>query len=161
VVTGNIIHNKSKEFIPVFEEASSYKLTESFEFITVNCADKELCNFYKANRYPTIKVFLKGEEIDGEPGRDLETLLDFIERLSSDTVQKVRTVEELNQFRNKHSDSFILAYDNTETEYYKCIAELANEKYKQYFYIAAIEASVYNSTSVKVPALIVNTFLNV
>jgi hypothetical protein len=98
---------------------------------------------------------MKGEELNDEPGRDLETLLEFIERLSNDPVHIFQSTDELEKFKLKHTDTFVLAFENKEADYYKCIERLVNDKFKQYFYIAAIDIAVYNST-VKTPALIVN-----
>jgi hypothetical protein len=158
-VIGKFINIKiSKEFIPIFDEASKYQLTENFEFIKVN--EKEICSHYGVNRFPTTKVFMAGNHVEGDPGRELKGFLEFVEKLSLDAVQIVKTTEDLNKFKENHgSDIITLTFNNdTESEYFKCIKRLANEKYKQHFYITAIDEKVYDSKTVTSPALIVRIY---
>jgi hypothetical protein len=98
---------------------------------------------------------MKGEEVDAEPGREIKTILELIEKLTNDSVQEIKSLEEMKAFKDKYGDSLLLAYNNKEADYYKCIKELANTKYRQFFYIAAIDELMYES-SIKTPALIVN-----
>ncbi len=152
----NLINHKiSREFIPHFDNASQYKLAEKFNFFKVNCSNKSLCSYFGVKRYPTIKVFYQGKEIEDEPGRDLVSVLEYIDKLTSSSLIEIESHNEINNFGKLYGESsFVMVYDKKDSDFYKCVNELAENYYKTIFYIGCISIERYNEGNEK-PKLIV------
>ncbi len=148
--------SNSKHFLPVFDEASEYELTKNINFFKINCQNKSVCNYFNINRYPTIKVYHKGKELEEEPGRDVEGLLQFVHKLSSPSMIQINSEEELKKFNENHLEgSYVMIYEDANSEFYKCVKDLAENKYKVLFNVAAIEAKNYKGKKFEIPSLIV------
>lgn len=120
-------------------------MSENFNFFRVNCSNKSVCTHFHVNRYPTIKVFFQGKEIDTEPGRDLESLLEFVDKLNSKALINLSDKELLKDFKKNYGEnSFILVSDNESSKLYKCFETLAEGKYKPLFYFAHINKENYD-----------------
>jgi hypothetical protein len=69
---------------------------------------------------------------------------------------QINSEEELKNFNENHwESSFLMIYQDKNSEFYKCVENLAENKYKVLFYVAAIEAKNYKGKRFEVPSLIV------
>ena len=91
----------SKDFLPVFDDASQYIKFNNFNFYKVNCANKQICSHFDVNKFPTIKVFYRGKELDSEPGRDLISVLEYLDKLSTDSLIKLKDESEIAKLLSK------------------------------------------------------------
>lgn len=140
---------KSKDFLPIFADASKYEAVSSFNFIQINCSNKETCEHFKVNKYPTIKVYIQGESLDDEPNRELEPLLEYLEKLSSNPIINLEDNQEaIKDFRANYGDvNFLVVLEKKNLEnsqFYQCLENLANNKYKPIFYFGILEKNFYN-----------------
>lgn len=147
--------------MPTFDEASRYKLADSFEFYKVNCQNKELCKAFEVRKYPTIKVFYNGQELEEEPGREMSTLLEYISKLNHPSLIDLDKAEDIKLFREKYGESTFLAlYDSKNSMFHKCVNLIGESiKFKTLFYIGMLKLSEYNEKKdfkTSVPTLIVN-----
>lgn len=121
-----------KQFIPIFDKASSYHLTEQFSFLKINCDHKDICKAYDVDRFPTIKVYHKGKELKAEPVHELEAFLEFIDKLISNPIVKVTNI---NTFYSEYGTfSPLILYDKTKPEFASCITYLAKGDYSSRYY---------------------------
>lgn len=153
-------------------------MTKKFDFLKVNCANEKLKNFCEKNsitRYPTAKVYLKGEETSFAPlSRDLESILEYVDKINSKTIKEILKQKELNDFSKNYGDvSFLLVDDgdmvdlnlnedkkNIKNILLKCYEEIA-EQYKPLFYFAYMDQKkYYNYYNLKFPAIIVLNNIN-
>ena len=111
-------------------------MANGFNFMKVNCQNKNICNKFDVKQYPTVKIFINGHKSSEEPGRDAASILQFIHKQTSPAVIDLPSEENLKNFRNNYGeDTFVLYYDGDKTsELYKCIEQLAEKKFKPYFY---------------------------
>ncbi len=102
----------------------------------VNCQNKSICSRFNVKHYPTIIFFTEGTLSSEEPGRDVTSILEFIQKLTTPAIIHLDSLDDLNKFRNSFGhNSFVVYYDgDTKSEWYKCIEQLAEKKYRQYFY---------------------------
>ncbi len=160
-LTGNKLNlnlNYSKDFLPHFDDASQYALTNNFNFFKVNCQHKNICSHFNINRYPTLKVFYKGKELEEEPSRDLKGVLEFVDKLANPSLVEIKSQKEITNFKTSLSDgSFLLIYETKDSEFFKCVEELAENKYKLLFYVGYADKKIYNNNNLKidVPSIIV------
>ena len=165
---------KSKEFLDIIDEASQFALAKMFDFLRVNCANeklKDLCDKNSINKYPTTKIYLKGEEIYYVPlNRDLESILEYVDKINSPLIRELEKIKNLNDFSKNYGDVSFLFVDygdledynldenkkNVKTNLLKCYKKIA-EKYKPVFYFAYVNKKKYrNYYNIKLPAIIVN-----
>ena len=104
--------------------------------MTVNCQNKSICNQFDVKHYPTIKFYIEGHKSSEEPGRDTASILEFIQKQTSPARIDLQSKEEVTNFRTLYGeDTFIVYYDGDKnSEWYKCIEQLAEKKFKPYFY---------------------------
>lgn len=155
------------------EEASKFTLTKKFDFLRLNCANeklKGLCELNKIDRFPTTKVYLKGEETNFVPlNRDLESIVEYVDKLNSETIKEIQTQKEFLDYSKNFGDiSFLLVAEGALDEFalnednksikmqlLKCYEDIA-DYYKPVFYFAYMEKKKFrNFYDVKLPALIV------
>jgi len=172
----NQIIQYSKEFLSILDDVSKFTLTKKFDFLRVNCANeklKHLCEINEINRYPTSKIYLKGEETIFLPfNRDLESILEFIDKINSKTIKEISSNKELIDFSKNYGDVSFLYIDNGGLDEYalnednknskmkllKCYEDLA-EYYKPVFYFGYMDKNKYkNHYNIKLPGIIVNRF---
>jgi len=136
--------------LPIYHQASKYNLTHKYEFFYINCNTKETpCNKFSLKKFPSIKTYIDSIELDNEPTFNLESVLEFIDKLEShSSVIKIgkTTNVSLNDFYENYGEvSFILRYNESESSqskessevnnyFYKCIKHISEEKYKSEFY---------------------------
>lgn len=144
--------------MPHFENASKYKLSENFNFFSVNCENKAVCEHFGINRYPTLKTFFQGEELNAEPGRDLESTLEFVDKLNSTPLIEITSKQAIPDFKRDYGESSpIAAYDNKDSNFFKCLKQLAEDKYKPNLYFGIIQKEIFDK-NLKFPSLIVINF---
>jgi len=137
----------SRDFIPHFDLASQYISTQNFNFFKVNCKNKSLCEHFNVKRFPTVKVFYNGKEIEDEPGRNTESVIEYINKLTAPSIFELNSRKEIQQFiigNDKgefYSDSnFIMVYDDKNSDFYKCVNTLVENNYKTILRIGSIES---------------------
>jgi thiol-disulfide isomerase/thioredoxin len=149
----------SKEFLPKFQLASQYESTKDFDFFTVNCKNKEICDKYNVNKFPTTKVFLKGKDMNEEPPRDTESLLEFIDKVSSPPILLLEE-KALRHFSNNYGEiTFMILEEDEQSEFFQCVKRLAEDEYLPLLYFGHLNKQSFTTRSGKIlksPALIVN-----
>jgi thiol-disulfide isomerase/thioredoxin len=159
-----------KELYETLNTVSSYKFTDSFNFLRIDCGkseNKQICIHYEIFHYPTLKVYVKGEETDSLPNeRNLETLLEYIDKVLSPAVIQLGSNKKIKKFSEEYGDnSFLLVVDGDHhyhdfdiKECYKKIAE--DKEYKPLFYFFSIKKKKFkNENEIKLPAVIVYILL--
>jgi hypothetical protein len=137
----------SKEFIPIFDEASKFTFSQNLNFLKVNCEHKNICQFYDVKRYPTIKVFYKGEELNDEPARDLNGLIEFAEKLSKNSIQELNQ-EQISKFVDMKPNELLLLYKN-DSNTYRCLENLIESKFKLSYNVLSVLKSQENINLLK------------
>ena len=100
-----------KRFLPVFNEASKYKIiSKNWKLLKIPCTKYPLiCNAFSIDGYPTIKIYKDSQELKGvSPPRDLEHFFEFLIKISSDPIIKVNSKQEF--FDNYGNFSPIVEY---------------------------------------------------
>jgi len=136
----------SKQFIPSFLEASKYELTNGIEFISVNCKNKQICDHFKVKGYPTIQLYMKGVLQQYEVPRQLEALLEFIDKLLSPDIIPIQQ-DEISHFSNSYGEvSFLLISQEDNSEIVNCVQEIAKEN-KPYIFFSQLKLNTYTTKS--------------
>ncbi len=133
----------SKEFIPKFDEASKFTFSQSINFLKVNCEHIKICQFYEVKKYPTIKVFYKGHELNEEPSRDLNGVIDFAEKLSKNSIQELNE-DQISALEDIKQNEMLLLYNKKDSNTYKCLENLMESKYKLSFHVLSLIKSEEN-----------------
>jgi thiol-disulfide isomerase/thioredoxin len=138
-----------KRFLPIFDEASQYEFVNNFKFLKINCNKKEICNFFNVDRYPTIKVYIRGNELKFEPIRELIPLLEFLQKISTNPLIKVNN--DIDFYNNYGNFSPLVEYNEKNTEFISCISMLAKNDFliDFYFGIKSININDKNKEKVK------------
>lgn len=130
-----------KKFLPIFDKASSYNIINNkWKFLKIACSNHgEICNYLHLDRYPTIKVYIKSNELKIEPIRELDSLLEFLLKLSDNPIKEISD-KEIKNFYNKYGTFSPLVYYRTEnTEFISCINMLAKKDFLNMFYFGIIK----------------------
>ena len=143
--------------IEIFKWASSYSNVSDWTFLSVNCTRKQLiCKFYNITKLPTIKTYLYNKtELPYEAPYELNPLLDYLIKLStppiieiienstnitynisySNNISNFSNYSNISNFyKNFGYFSPIVEYNSDKSEFYDCIINLANNKYRTNFY---------------------------
>lgn len=176
-----------RDFIPKYDEVSTNPLTKGFNLFKVNCSKKtdagsndSICKEFEVSKYPTLKVFVNGTELDSEPSRDKIHLIEYLNKLSEVQVQIIESEEFLRQFNSDYGDvSFVFVnphhYDNIHLdsvsntseeqrqgkEFFDCMISISKDiRVSQYHYLGYVSkvdllGSHYNLESRK-PLVIVS-----
>jgi len=150
-----------KHLLPKYELASTYKIAKDFSLLKVNCANKEICNHYDIKKFPTTKVYLKGKLMASDPGRELEDILEYIDKLQSPNIKLLQSLVEANEFSANYGDvSFILFDHNNDTDSYECLDKLAGDKFKSDFYFGYVplEFANRNTSEMQTPRIQVKLY---
>ena len=121
-----------KRFIPIFDEASQYQIMNKFKFVKINCEKKEICKSFNVDRYPTIKVYIRGNELKTEPVRELIPLLEFLEKISSNPLIQINN--DIDFYNNYGTFSPLVEYNDKNSEFISCISMLASNDFLTDFY---------------------------
>ncbi len=102
----------------------------------VNCQNKSICNHFDVRHYPTIKMFIDGHQSNEDLGRDIASILEFIQKLTTPSIVEINSEIEIKEFRKQYGEnSFMVYYDGEKnSEWFQCIENLAENKFKQNFY---------------------------
>jgi thioredoxin-like negative regulator of GroEL len=150
-----------KELIDTIENVSTYTFTKGFEFLKVNCSKhkNDICDKFGVVNFPTLKVYLKGEETVHTPnGSDLESLLEYIDKINSPSLVQLKSNKELFNFSKNYGDVSFLFIDNDDnSQIYKCFEIISeNPLYKPVFYFAFMNSNKFrNDYNIKLPAVLV------
>ena len=166
-------NKKSEEYISNVEEVSKFTISNNFDFLMVNCFDekfRKLCIDNKVSRFPFTQIFLKGEESPFVPFHpDIESLLEFIDKINSPTIKELKKSKELTDFNKNYGDvSFLLIDEGGLNDFeinenikimkemiLECYEKVA-EKYKPIFHFAYMSQRKYpNFYNINLPAIIV------
>jgi len=138
--------------LEMFKWASSYSNVSDWKFLSVNCTRRQLiCNHFNITKFPTIKTHINRTELPYEAPYELIPLLEYLIKLS--TPPLIEIIEDSNtnininnnsnvtysmnisEFYNKYGYfSPLIEYNSNKTEFYNCILNLANNKYRTIFY---------------------------
>ena len=155
-----------KELMETMDLVTTYLFTKSVDFYKINCDKHKLtiCSRLDfvtiVNTYPSIKVFVNGEETINIPtGRELETLLEYTDKILSESVIEIKSnKEKINFSKNYGEVSFMLVDEDTSSIPYKCLLSIADSPlYKPLFYFAYMSKRNFrNESGINLPAIIVN-----
>ena len=91
-----------------------------------------------------MRVFFQGKELEEEPGRELQSLLEFVDKLNSPSVVDLDSMNELEHFMKFYGEnSLLMVYEEKDSEFYKCVRDLVEDKYKMLFYVGSIRIDKY------------------
>ncbi|KAJ1792524.1 hypothetical protein LPJ59_004829, partial [Coemansia sp. RSA 2399] len=77
----------------------------------VNCEQTgSLCSKHGVQGYPTLKMLWEGETSDYKGSRDLENLLDYVDRIMSHPID-AESVDDLHRMQKEHEVVFVFAHD--------------------------------------------------
>ena len=116
-----------KRFLPVFNEASKYKIiSNNWKLLKIPCTKyPSICNAFSIEGYPTIKIYKDSQEMKGiSPPRDLENFLEFLIKISSDPLIKINSKQEFFDFFCTFSP--LVEYKTKDNGLISCINNLAN-----------------------------------
>ena len=126
-----------RHFLPIFDDASSYQMVKKWKFLKINCNQKEICNKFGVDRFPTIKVYDKGNLLPSEPQRELAPLLEFLEKVSSEPMIKIKDV---NTYLSEYGTfSPYVEYSEDHPEFISCVSMLAKTDFKTTYYFGIKE----------------------
>jgi hypothetical protein len=144
--------------LDIFKWASSYSNVANWKFLSVNCTRKKLmCKDLNITKLPTIKTIVDREELPYEAPYELIPLLEYLIKLSTPSLINIidnSTNTKMNMNMNKYNNpginnftmnisefyknygyfSPLIEYHSNTTEFYNCIIDLANDKYRPTFY---------------------------
>ncbi|KAI9500310.1 thioredoxin-like protein [Coemansia spiralis] len=81
----------------------------------VNCDEAGLlCSKHGVQAYPTLKMMWESETSDYKGSRDLENLLDFVDRMLAQPAN-VQTIDEVRQTQKEHEVVFVFAHEKSDT----------------------------------------------
>ena len=138
--------------IEIFKWASSYSNVSDWKFLSVNCTRKQLiCKFYNITKLPTIKTHLYNRtELPYEAPYELIPLLEYLIKLSTSPMIEIIEDSNVNNkskltnvtnfitisqfYKNFGYFSPLIEYKHNKSEFYNCINDLANNKYRTIFY---------------------------
>lgn len=132
-----------RHFLPILDTASTYHIAKKFQFLKINCNLKEICNVFKVDRFPTIKVYHRGNELKIEPIRELEPLLEFIDKLTSNPM--IEVAAKLQFYEDYGTYSPIVIYNSNNAAFISCINMLAKSDFLNTFYIGALKTNDVNT----------------
>ncbi len=143
----------------MFKWASSYSKVSDWNFLSVNCTRKQLiCKFYNITKLPTIKTYIYNRtELPYEAPYELVPLLEYLIKLSTPPLIEIvenSTNYEINTTNYQISNvsnfsnyvnisefykkfgffSPIVQYNPDKNDFFNCINNLANNKYRTSFY---------------------------
>jgi len=149
--------------IEIFRWASSYPEVSNWKFLSVNCTRKQLiCKNYNITKLPTIKTYVDRIELPYQPPFELKPLIEYLIKLSTPSFIEITNNKNNNQnninnfiehikngtsnynmsislnisefYENFGYFSPLIEYNENKTDFYNCIEDLTNDKYKTTFY---------------------------
>ncbi len=69
-------------------------------------------------------------------------MLEFLDKLVSPSMVEIKSEANIKEFKDNYGDhSFVLYHTDKDKEAFKCIQRLAEDKFKQNFYIGYIKSN--------------------
>lgn len=93
---------------------------------------------------------MKGNLIEEEPNRDLESVLEFLDKVEDEPIKYLNNEKDLKDFRSNYGEvNFLLSLDyankKEENMLLSCIKDLAKDKYLSQFYFGVIDKKIYKN----------------
>ena len=139
--------NQCKLFLSIFDEGSKYQFLNRIEFLKINCDNKEICDEYNIEKYPTIKVYIKGNEFKREPVRELIPFLEYLDKIINNPIINITNDDEF--YKKYGTFSPIIEYNEKNIEFISCILNLANNYFFYHFYFGLKKIEVNINKEVK------------
>ena len=130
-----------KRFLPVFDEASKYKIiNKEWKFLKVPCSKyNSICEAFSINGYPTIKTFKDSKEIKIRPPRDIESFLEYLIKISSEPLIEIEN-NNIDKFYKEYGTfSPLIEYNSKDQSFISCIKDLANKKFLSEYYFGLLK----------------------
>lgn len=142
--------NQCKLFLSIFDEGSKYQFLNRIEFLKINCDNKEICDEYNIEKYPTIKVYIKGNEFKREPVRELIPFLEYLDKIINNPIINITNDDEF--YKKYGTFSPIIEYNEKNIEFISCILNLANNYFFYHFYfgLKKIEVNINKEVEEKI-----------
>ena len=130
-----------KRFLPVFDEASRYKIINNkWKFLKIPCSKYELlCNSFSINGYPTIKTFKESKEILKRPPRELDTFLEYLIKISNSPFVGVENNNISQFYKDYGTFSPIIEYNSKKKNFMACLNDLAAKEFLTEYYFGLIK----------------------
>lgn len=91
---------------------------------------------------------MDGETNDEEPNRDLEAILEYLNKVTSEPILYLQNKDSLSNFRENYGDiNFLVVLDKdnlANNQMFKCIEDLAKKSYKSMFYFGILDKKLYD-----------------
>ena len=138
----SIFYTEHENYIDIFNKVSSYTNYNQWRFIKVSCiTQKNICNQFNIQKYPTYKVFIFSKEIKIYNVAIKYSVPDFLELLNKLSLNPIIDIDKntvINSkekfYKNYGTFSPFVKYDKNKGEFISCIYILARKKYLQNFY---------------------------
>lgn len=150
-----------KELLETLDTVSSYELAKGIDFLKVDCSKfKDICSNYGIYSYPTMKVYIKGEETTQTPnGKELETLLEYVDKINSPNIIEIKNDKSIMKYSDDYGDNSFLLINNHDINdnLNICFKRLAESpQFKPLFYFFTLQANKFkNVNNIKLPAILV------
>ena len=159
-LTEYTIYEKEPKIISVFDKASSYKILKDWNFLRIQCYEKnDLCDLLSKDvtnkTLPSIRIYVKSQEIKTSKIMlefDISDFLEYLLKLSSNPTIEIKNNDINNFYKNYGTFSPLIYYNPKNTEFISCINLLAKKKYYKFFYfgINSIDISGQNFKKEKI-----------
>ena len=132
-----------KKFIPIFYKASSYKIVNSkWKFLKMSCSlNKHICDYLKIDKFPTISVYKQHKLLNIEPTHELVPLLEFLLKVSSDSIIEINSKDEFIKNYGSFSPIIEIPTGENNENFISCIKKYANNEYMNNFYFGLLKNS--------------------
>ena len=130
-----------KRFLPVFDEASRYKIINNkWKFLKISCSKYEiLCNLFSINGYPTIKTFKESKEIQKRAPRELDSFLEYLLKISNSPLVEIENNNYSKFFYDYGTFSPLIEYNSKKGNFINCVNNLANKEFFTEYYFGLIQ----------------------
>ena len=136
-----------KKFLPVFKEVSSIKvINKNWKFLNVPCSKySQICDSFGVEGYPTVKTFKFSKEIKGRVPREFDSLVEYLQKLSSEPLIYIKDNNGINEFyQNYGTFSPLIEYNPKNEKFYSCIKDAAENEYIMEYYFGMLKVDGKN-----------------
>ena len=130
-----------KRFLPVFDEASRYKIiSNKWKFLKIPCSKyRSICDAFNINGYPTIKTFKESKEIKSSPPRELDIFLEYLLKISNSPLVEIEN-NNIDKFYTEYGTfSPLIKYNPKKDNFISCIKNLANKDFLIDYYFGLLK----------------------
>ena len=131
-----------RRFKPILDKASSYSfLNKKWVFLKIDCtSDSFICKIMNIQFFPTIKIYKEKKLLYKQPPRELNPLIQFLYKIGENPLIKIKSSKYFFEKYGEYSPLIEYKKGNNESEFIKCINELANNEFLEYFYFGIYES---------------------